>query len=149
MPTFAQPTEHWSSLSWRPLAASEESRLEVVGLVVSLTEPKASVSVLRVRVTARCTVSPGTRLVAATVVPAVACWVRPMTTLPLVTVWLAEVVEVKAPKVPRPATEAAPATRATEARILAVLRRRGVECLAMTMVPFGGTAGGSGAVGSG
>ncbi len=37
--------------------------------------------------TARCTVSPGTRLDAATVVPSAECWVRPMLTTPVETDW--------------------------------------------------------------
>ena len=47
-------------------------------------------------------------------------------TVPAVTAWSAVVVSVNAPKVPIPATDAAPATRATEAMtFVAVARRAG------------------------
>ena len=76
--------------------ASEVSTLFVVAVVVSLTEPNDSVSVLRDRVTVRWTVSPGTRLVASTERPRTpAAELR--TTLPVLTFSLAEVVEVNEP----------------------------------------------------
>ena len=76
--------------------ASDVSRLLLVPVVVSLTEPKDSVSLLRVRTTVRCTVSPGTRPVASIERPRTpAAELR--TTLPVLTFSLAVVVEVNDP----------------------------------------------------
>ena len=120
---LVQAIVHWSTLSWRPLVASVVSLVAVpVAAVVRRTEPNCSESLARVRVTARWTVSPGTRPVAGMSVLRAGAPV-PMVTLPEATDSLAEVVEVKAPKVPRPATEAAPATRAREATTLVRLLR--------------------------
>ena len=65
-------------------------------MVVSLTEPNDSGSLLRDRVTVRSTVSPGTRLVASIKRPRTPA-AEFITTLPVLTVSLAEVVEVNEP----------------------------------------------------
>ena len=117
VPICVHGTEHCSSVSCRPLVASEVSRFAVDPVVVRVTEPKDSVSLERLSTMERCTVSPGTRPVAATDsarTPAA----EVSTTLPLLTLSLAEVVEVNEPNVPRPATDAAVPTRTTEARTL-------------------------------
>ena len=76
--------------------ASLVSRLLVVPVVESLTEPKEAVSVLRLRVTVRCTVSPGTRPAASTERPRTPA-AEFRTTVPVQTFSLAEVVEVNEP----------------------------------------------------
>src|SRR4051794_31947341 len=82
--------------------------------------PARAWSPLLVKVTARLTVSPGTRPVAATesrfaVEPTVPTSIF---TVPDATAALAEVVEVNVPNVPRPATLAAAPRRTVEARTL-------------------------------
>ncbi len=96
------------------------SRLDVVAAVVSVTAARFWLPELD-SVTARWTVSPGTRPLAATVSRLLAepAAPRPIVTVPDATEALADVLEVNEPNVPRPATLAAAATTAAEARTLA------------------------------
>jgi hypothetical protein len=86
--------------------------------VWSVTEPSGSLEVL-VRSTARCTVSPGTRFVAATerrfAAPDAPSAIE---TVPELIDWLADVELVKLANVPRPATLAATPRTASEPKIL-------------------------------